>query len=150
MDLEKSLLRVQSSYPRIYLACHSRHQTSRTTPDNLSQRDAALLAHLEEDEGIAPGDLARHMGLAKSTLSEALAGLEEAGYTVREADGRDGRGIRIRRTAKGSCAMSHGSVLEPARLRRLLEALSDAELRHAVEGLELLARASDRIADAVE
>lgn len=150
MDLQKALLRVQAAYPRIYLACHSRHQNARTTPDKLSQRDGALLAHLDEDQWISQSDLARHMGLAKSTLSEALSGLEEAGFAVREADQPDSRGARVRRTPKGSSAMSNGSVLEPERLRRLLDALTLEERRYAVEGLEVLARASERIADAAQ
>lgn len=138
------MLRVQSAYPRVYLACHSRHQNSRTTPDKPSQRDGSLLAHLNEDEWVSQSRLARHMGLAKSTLSEALSGLEEMGFAEREPQ----RGVR--RTAKGSDAMSNGSVLEPERLRLLLEALTVEERERAVEGLELLAQASERILDAVE
>ena len=143
MDLELSILRVQSAYPRIYLACHSRHQNSRTTPEKLSQRDGSLLAHLDEREWVTQSDLARHMGLAKSTLSEALTGLEASGYIVRGSNG-------VRRTPQGSRAMSNGSVLEPARLRRLLETLTAAERRKAIQGLELLARAGERIPHALE
>jgi DNA-binding MarR family transcriptional regulator len=145
MDLEETLLRVQSAYPSIYLACHSRHQNARTTSDKLSQRDATLLAHLDEHEPVLQSDLARHMGVAKSTLSEALSGLEEQGYTVREPDGQDGRGALIRRTPQGTRAMSTGSVLEPERLRQVLQLLTDQERRRAVEGLELLASATERI-----
>ena len=143
MEIERSLLRVQSAYPRIYLACHSRHQNSRTTPEKLSQRDVSLLAHLEEDRAIPQSELGRHMGLAKSTLSEALATLEEQGFIAREADPEDSRGCCVRRTSKGSAAMSNGSVLESARLRRILKQLTEHERQLAVDGLELLARACE-------
>jgi DNA-binding MarR family transcriptional regulator len=102
-----------------------------------------LLAHLDEDHYVSQSQLARHMGLAKSTLSEALTGLEEMGFALREPQG-------VRRTPKGSEAMSRGSVLEPERLRLLLEALTVEERRRAVEGLELLAQATERILDALE
>lgn len=145
MDLEESLLRVQSAFPRIYLACHSRHQNARTTADNLSQRDATLLAHLDEREPILQSELARHMGIAKSTLSEALSGLEKQQFTIRESDSEDGRSTFIRRTALGTGAMSRGSVLEPERLRKLLERLTDRERKRVVEGLELIVKAAERI-----
>ncbi len=84
------------------------------------------------------------MAVAKSTLSEALAGLEERGYIVRQAAEADARGASVRRTRKGTEAMSGGSVLESARLRDLLGRLSGDELRRAVEGLELIAAAAER------
>jgi DNA-binding MarR family transcriptional regulator len=147
MHLEESVLRVQTAYPRIYLACHSRHQNARSTADRLSQRDASLLAHLEEETAISHADLARHMSVAKSTLSEALTNLEEQGFVVRQAGEQDGRGSFIRRTRKGSVAMSNGSVLEPERLRRLLQTLTPEERQRAIEGLELIAQAAEKQAD---
>jgi hypothetical protein len=96
MELDQSVVRVQAAYPRIYLACHTRHQNARSTADKISQRDGSLLAHLDEARAVGQSDLARHMSVAKSTLSEALAGLEECGFVARDGGG-------IRRTAKGPC-----------------------------------------------
>jgi DNA-binding MarR family transcriptional regulator len=140
MELEQSVVRVQAAYPRIYLACHTRHQNARSTADKISQRDGSLLAHLDEARAVAQSDLARHMSVAKSTLSEALAGLEECGYVARE-------GGAIRRTAKGTAAMSNGSVLEPERLRAILEMLTVEERQRAVEGLELIALGAERLSE---
>lgn len=140
-DVEDALLRVQAAFPRIYLACHSRHQNARTTAEKLSQRDASLLAHLDDQEPVPQARLAAHMGVAKSTLSEALSSLEKQGLVVRQ---QDGRGALIRRTAKGIEAMSNGSVLEAERLRRILRKMTAAERKAAVAGLELIARASER------
>lgn len=139
MTLEEAVIRAQSAYPKIYLACHTRHRNARTTPDKLSQRDGAILAHLDGAVPLAQSALARHMGLAKSTLSEALSGLEAAGYVSRT---RAGRETLLLRTARGTSAMSRGSVLEPRRLRRILRALSDAQLSAAIRGIEILAGAT--------
>jgi DNA-binding MarR family transcriptional regulator len=145
VDIEESLVRVQAAYPRIYLACHSRHQNVRTTPQKLSQRDASLLAHLTETDAVPHCDLAHHMGIAKSTLSEDLSGLEELGFVIRRTDADDARGTLISRTAAGTRAMSDGPVLESARLRELLGKLTEEERRRAIEGLELMARAGERV-----
>jgi DNA-binding MarR family transcriptional regulator len=144
VELEECVTRIQSAYPRIYLACHSRHQNAQSTEDRISQRDASLLAHLSEKTPVGQGELARHMAVAKSTLSEALAGLEDRGFVIRQAGPDDARGTLVRRTREGTEAMSGGSVLESARLRRLLARLSEDELRRAVEGLELIALATER------
>ena len=141
MEIEEALIRVQSAYPRIYLACHTRHQNARTTPHQLSQRDGSILSHLDDRRPIAQSALARHMGVAKSTLSAALASLEEHGYVARRPEGKE---LLLLRTPQGSKAMSRGSVLESGRLRRLLSALSEPERKAAVKGLELLAQAHER------
>ncbi len=86
--------------------------------------------------------LATHLGLAKSTLSEALAWLEKCAYVVREPDSRDPRAVLVRLTDRGQDAMRDGSVLQSDRLATLLEGLSDEDRTCAVEGLELLARAA--------
>src|SRR5271157_2422987 len=104
MRVEEAILRVQTAYPRVYLACHTRHQNKRTTAAQLSQRDATLLAHLSETEPVSQNDLAAHVGVGKSTLSEAITSLEELGYVVRNG--------AILRTPAGTQAMSSGSVLE--------------------------------------
>lgn len=147
MELQEALIRVQTAYPRIYLACHSRHQNARTTAHKLSPRDSSLLAHLSERDPTSQSDLARHLGVAKSTLSEALSGLEECGFVVRQPRNGDARGALIRRTRAGTEAMSSSSVLETDRLRKVLEAMTGEERNCAVEGLELIARAAVRVSE---
>jgi len=139
MEIQEALIRVQSAYPRIYLSCHTRHQNARTTPDKLSQRDGSVLAHIDRPK--SQRLLADHMGMAKSTLSEALAGLEDMGYVNRIAKGRESF---VHRTPQGTKAMSRGSVLESGRLRRLLVNLTKQQREAAVAGLELLAFAGER------
>ena len=139
---DDALLRIQSAFPRIYHACHTHHQTGRAAAQALSPRDGSLLAHLNEREPLAQSALAKHLGLAKSTLSEALKWLEKSGYVAREADPADPRGTLVRRTNAGTQAMSEGSVLETSRLQAALAHLSAGELTRAVDGLELLARAA--------
>jgi DNA-binding MarR family transcriptional regulator len=145
MQMEEALLRIQSAYPRIYRACHTRRQTSRVTGQELSPRDNEVLAHLSETRPFPQGLLARHLGVAKSTMSEALAWLEKRGLIARHPDPEDPRGAIVLRTAKGSAAMSRGSALEAGRLREALSALSSDELARAVDGLELLAKAAGKV-----
>ena len=136
MTLEEALVRVQCAYPKIYLACHERHQNAKTTAVRLSQRDSTILSHLSEDVALGQGEVARHLGVAKSTFSEAVDGLVERGLVDRL---KEGRSKPLQRTAAGRRAMSGSSVLEAVRLRRLLRRLSEESLAQAVTGLELLA-----------
>lgn len=141
MTLDEAIRRVQFAYPRIYLACHSHHQNARTTPDGLSQRDASILAHLSAKTPVLQADLTRHLGLAKSTVSEALRGLVDCGYVERIPVG-DGREQPLRLTDRGVEAMSDSSVLESSRLARVLSQLAEPDRERAIAGLELLAQAA--------
>jgi len=105
-------------------------------------RDSSILVHLDRSEPYSLTDLARHMALSRSTLSEAISKLERYGYVQKASpDGGDRRRIRIVLTAKGAESVRRTSVLETRRLHRVLSRLSVAERAKAVSGLETLARA---------
>jgi len=147
MTLDQALQVVQVSYPQVYLACHTRHQRKRSTEHRLSARDASILAHLDERVPIAPAQLARHLGIARSTLSEALKRLIALGY-ARGAASPDvpSPRARARTTAvllapKGARAIRDTSVLETRRLRLALLGLAPRELRAVARGMERLAAA---------
>jgi len=133
---------VQVAYPQIYFACHTRHVRRASTPTRLSATDSSLLAHLDEEHAVRPTALARHLGVAASTLSAAIARLAKHGYVVPRRDAADGRAIDLRLSVKGAQAMQASSVLESARVKRMLGKLSTVDRRRALDGLSLLARAA--------
>jgi DNA-binding MarR family transcriptional regulator len=134
---------VQAAYPRIYLACHVRHVRRASTAANVTSHEASILAHLDFVRPQKPTDLAAHLGVSKSTLSAALKRLAGLGYVARVSDTSDRRSSAVRLTRAGAHAMNIGNVLDAARLRRLLGALTADERRRAVDGIELLARAAN-------
>jgi DNA-binding MarR family transcriptional regulator len=146
MDLDHSVRVVQAAYPQIYLACHTRHARKRSTAHQLSARDAAILAHLDEHLPITPARLAAHLGIGRSTLSEALKHLELLGYVGRPARAA-GRRTGVLLTARGARAIADTSVLETPRLREVLAPLTDRERTLIVSGLDALAQACRRSAE---
>jgi DNA-binding MarR family transcriptional regulator len=128
---------VQVAFPQIYLACHTRHQRKRSTAHRLSSRDASILAHLDVSAPITPAKLAAHLGVARSTLSEALKRLEALGY-VGGGDAR--RRTSVVLTTAGATAIADTSVLETPLLQRALAKASAQELRAIARGLTLLAQ----------
>ena len=147
MTVDQAIRVVQMAYPQIYLACHTRHHRKRTTEHRLSQRDAAILAHLDETAPTVPGRLARHMGIGRSTLSEALKRLVELGYTRRTNDDPDGRLTSVVLTTRGARAIRETSVLETKRLHKALAGLDSRDLGAISVGLARLAAACRAAAD---
>ena len=136
---------VQRCYPRIYQACHVDHVRRVSSPYRLSAKDSAFLAHLDVKRSVTTGRLARHLGVAASTLSAAAGRLESLGYIARTPKERDRRTIQIRLTELGARAMSATSVLDHQRVAAMLGRLASSERRRAVKGLELLAKAADAL-----
>ena len=101
-----------------------------------------LLAHLDESRPILAGALARHLGIANSTLSATLARLGLLGHIARTPARRDKRQIELRLTPLGAEAMAEASVLDPRRIAAVLKNLSAAEQRRAIAGLALFASAA--------
>lgn len=131
---------VQVAYPQIYFACHTRHLRRASSGTRLSAADATLLAHLDDERATRPTQLARHLGLANSTLSAATARLAKLGYVSLDRAPKDGRAVDLRLTAKGAAAMQASSVLDSTLVGKMLARLSVAERKRALDGIGLLAK----------
>src|SRR5882724_2811128 len=133
-----------SFYPRIYFACHTRHVPDPKRNRILSSHQASVLDHLDEIEPTGLLTLAAHMGVTASTMSLMIDRLERNGYVIRERDASDGRRVGLRLTKAGVRIKSEKSVLDPKRVRAVLDQLTSEERRQAIDGLALLAQASAR------
>ncbi len=134
MKVSDDVYAVQRAYPQIWHACHTGHRKGATDGNAASERDVALLAHLDPAKPTTAGSLARHLGVKPSTLSAALDDLERHGY--------DRRVVEVHLNEKGRDAVSSQSALDARRVRDLLGHLDDIERKAAVAGIELLARAA--------
>jgi DNA-binding MarR family transcriptional regulator len=133
---------VQVAYPQIYFACHTRHIRRASTPERLSAADSTLLAHLDEQRPVRSTALARHLGVANSTLSAAIARLAKQGYVIQARHAADRRAIELRLSRTGAAAMQASSVLDSPLVKKMLEHLTPAERTRALDGMGLLARAA--------
>lgn len=140
MTIDRAVQVVQVCFPQVYLACHTRHQRKRSTEHRLSQRDAAILAHLDERRAMRPSELARHLGVARSTLSEALKRLVRLGF-VSATSGMSQRTMAVILTPQGVRAIRDTSVLETDRLRAALRTKSARDRAIIVAGMSRLAAA---------
>ncbi|HKR64572.1 MAG TPA: MarR family transcriptional regulator [Thermoanaerobaculia bacterium] len=136
------VLEILRYYPQIYLACHVDHVRATTTEWQLSAHDSSILAHLDTSTPTSPRELARHLGVQPSTLSAAIARLQELGYVNSEPASSDKRRRDLTLTTRGAEAMASTSVLDRARVADLLGKLSPQDRAAAVHGLSILARAA--------
>jgi MarR family transcriptional regulator, organic hydroperoxide resistance regulator len=131
------------AYPRVYFACHTRHVRDPQTGDELSAHQASILDHLDEVDPMSMTDLAGHMGVTVATMSIAIDRLEARGYARRARDPKDRRRMLVRITDAGVRVREAKSVLDPVRVEQVLARLSGADRDAVLEGLRLLARASE-------
>ena len=137
---------MQRCYPQIYLACHKHHIRASSTAHRLLARDSSILVHLNETVPITPTELAAHLSVRGSTLSAAIQRLERLGYLRRTRTPQDRRTVALTLTPQGAKAMAETSVLDSERVSAVLAKLNRNERKRALEGLELLARASRQTA----
>ncbi len=152
MSIDRTVQIIQLAYPRLYLACHTRHQRKRSSSTRLSSRDSSILAHLGPEQPTTPARLATHLNISRSTLSEAVKRLTALGYTsqaVRAPSGGRRGGIGILLTPKGLDAIRDTSVLESARLREVLGQLTTSDLKTVEKAMSALASACERRAEAM-
>jgi DNA-binding MarR family transcriptional regulator len=145
MTIDQTMQVVQVSYPQIYLACHTRHQRKRSTDHGLSARDGAILAHLSAERATLPSRLAAHLGVSRSTASEALKRLTKLGFVVRTLRTTDRRISGAQLSAKGVHAIRKASVLETARLRAALALATRSDRVAIADGMTRLAKVCRRM-----
>jgi DNA-binding MarR family transcriptional regulator len=136
---------IQRLYPQIFVACHNDHIRAASTGWRISSQDSSVLVHLDRNAGTRPSALAKHLGVAPSTLSATIARLEKLGYLSSTPHERDRRRRELRLTARGGEAIAATSVLDGERVRAMVKKLTPTELTAAVRGLGLLARAAREI-----
>lgn len=117
---------------------HVEHRTHRDA-DGLTDREAGILEHLDAAPDQRAGELARHLGIGKSSLSAQLKRLAALGY-IAQASAADGRERRISLTDKARDMLIKSSPLSADRLLALLQELTSAERKSAISGIELLAK----------
>lgn len=144
---DEQVFEVQRLYPQIYVACHTDHVRAASTKWHISSQDASILVHLDRDAGLSPRRLAKHLGVAPSTLSAAITRLTKLGYITSTPAELDRRQRELRLTARGAQAISSTSVLDAKRVRALLGSLKPDEVNEALRGLSLLARAARTLSD---
>ena len=147
MSSDDDVHEVQRLYPQIFVACHTDHVRAASTEWRISSQDASILVHLDREFGLSPRDLARHLGVAPSTLSAAIARLSRLGYLSSVPVEKDKRRRELRLTARGAEAIAATSVLDAERVRELLKRLTATERKAALRGLGLLARAARQISE---
>jgi DNA-binding MarR family transcriptional regulator len=136
---------VQRLYPQIFLACHTNHVRAASTRWKLSSHDSAILSHLSRASGLSPRSLAKHLGVAPSTLSASIKRLTNLGYLTCDAPANDKRRREVRLTDRGAEAMSATSVLDRERVHGMLKKLKPTDRKAALIGLALLARAARKL-----
>ncbi len=100
-----------------------RDKRERLTPETV-----AVLDHLAMSGPLTPGELARHLDRAPSTLSEMLDHLLAKGLLERDRDPADARKSLIWLSEAGRAALIEArQVLDPAVLARAATALPEAE-----------------------
>ncbi|MCJ8340729.1 MAG: MarR family winged helix-turn-helix transcriptional regulator [Pseudomonadales bacterium] len=143
MNIDTNLvIQIQAHYPKIYFACHSEHNSSRSSASGLSNRDMSILAHLYDGQLTYNKALAAHLKVAPSTMSEALNNLVALQMLVVSVDAEDERKSHYRLSVLGEKALQDSSVLDTQKLQRLLNKLSATQQQQVVEGLRLLADAA--------
>jgi DNA-binding MarR family transcriptional regulator len=142
---DDDVFEIQRLYPQIYIACHNDHIRASSTRWRISSQDASVLVHLDQEAGLRPSALAKHLGVAASTLSATISRLEKLGYLSNTPAENDKRQRELKLTVQGAAAVAATSVLNEERVRALVRKLSPAERELAVRGLGLLAKAARKL-----
>lgn len=105
------------------------------SPPRLSALSVVVLAG-----PLAIGDLAASEGVAPSTMTRLVDGLERDGLVGRGPDPADRRGVLVRATPKGTRVLRRGRRRRVGLLASGLRALSDTDLAAVARGAELMER----------
>jgi len=118
---------------------------------SLSVAQLELLSCLAEHPGARPGQLAKLLRLAASSVTTLVNGLRVAGLITRANNSADRRSVRLDITSTGAAAVAAWQATNQAIVARALGSLpagSRAALRAALPALRELTAAVDAAVDA--
>jgi DNA-binding MarR family transcriptional regulator len=102
---------------------------------DLTQHERQLLHHIQEGRKVPLGDVARHLGIPKSSASEQVKSLERRGFLTRGRDRADERRLAIALTPKGAARLRSDSILDLKRLGIALRNLNRSDLEALLSSL---------------
>jgi DNA-binding MarR family transcriptional regulator len=111
-----------------------------TPQPSVSASEGRALVELLAAHGIAQGELARLLGLEKSTVSRLAGGLEQKGWIRRGRDEGNQRYVRLYLTPAGSAIATRLLQAWQSRQARIMASLTDAERAGLAIGLGGLLR----------
>lgn len=125
MDDAEFAQRFEAMFRETYLRAVRRVSDKR---ERLTSETVALLDHLAMSGPLTPGELAKHLNRAPSTLTEMLDHLFEQALLERDRDPNDGRKSLIWLSDLGRTALAEArQVLDTAIVSRAAAALTPAE-----------------------
>ena len=125
MDDAEFATRFEAMFRETYLRAVRRVSDKR---ERLTPETIALLDHLAMSGPLTPGELAKHLNRAPSTLTEMLDHLFEQKLLERDRDPRDGRKSLIWLSDAGQIARTEArQVLDSAIISRAADALTPDE-----------------------
>jgi len=141
-----SVALVVAAYPVIHQACRQREVSVSGRGPTISPHQATILSHLDRREGVTISELAQAMEVALPTMSLTVTRLEAEGLVRRERDAADRRRTVLRLTPTGERLRLAASLLDPDRVRTLLDSMTPDERSAGVAGVLALARAARSLA----
>ena len=119
---------------------------------DLSRLTWIVLASIHFDGIHAPSQIARFVGLERTSASRLISRLEELGYVKRETDSSDGRGYRVKATRRGVDVCNKAPALILAGMRPYLADLSDNDVKQLIGLLKRVGSGGETIwrADSVK
>jgi len=103
-----------------------------------------VLSVLWDQDGLAPGEVARRLGTATPTIVNTATRMEEAGLVVRAPDSADARLVRLYLTPRGRAVRAPVRAARAALERHATATLTPAERDHLRSALtKLIAQLHD-------
>jgi DNA-binding MarR family transcriptional regulator len=133
---------VVSCLRRLFRAVHE-YSKALHRRAGLSSPQLWALHLLQLESGLSLKTLSARMFAHPSTVSGVVARLNERGLVLREIDGADRRGIRLRLTPRGLRVLRGAPPPLQVGLRQALEEMPAARLRELRRSLEEIARKAE-------
>jgi DNA-binding MarR family transcriptional regulator len=136
---------VLSAFPvlRRWLLRSSPAQRSPSGSSPLPVSHIRVLVHLYQQGPMPMGELARGLGIACSTATECVAGLEARGRVVRARSSSDRRQVMVSMTPEAEAIASRVLSQRQAVVEGVLRQLSPRQVKAFVQGMELLATGAE-------